>query len=145
MLRRPLVARALHASACMTLHEELKKRTAAFAQDVARFVKPLYRTAENADAARQLCRASSGMAANYRAAGLGRSDAEFLAKIGVVREESDESCFWLEYLKVTENIHCRELTLEAAELRNIFKASYATASENLHKRGNRRRRPQAGR
>jgi hypothetical protein len=33
------------------------------------------------------------MAANYRAAGRSRSKAEFIAKIGVVIEEADETVF----------------------------------------------------
>jgi four helix bundle protein len=137
----PFWALALHAPACMRIHEQLKKRTKEFARDIARFVKPLYRPPETADAARQLRRASSGMASNYRAAGLARSDAEFLAKMGVVREEADESCYWLEDLKETQGLHRHDLMLEAAELRNIFNASYATAHDNFHKRGPRRRRP----
>ena len=35
-------------------------------------------------------------AANYRAACRSRSDAEFIARIGVALEEADESALWLE-------------------------------------------------
>ena len=38
------------------------------------------------------------MAANYRAACRGRSKAEFVAKLGVVEEEADESAFWMELI-----------------------------------------------
>jgi four helix bundle protein len=46
----------------------------------------------------QILRSATGMAANYRAAGRSRSKAEFIAKIGVVVEEADETVFWLEML-----------------------------------------------
>jgi four helix bundle protein len=38
------------------------------------------------------------MAANYRAVGRARSKAEFVAKLGIVLEEVDETVFWLEML-----------------------------------------------
>ena len=38
------------------------------------------------------------MAANYRAACRARSKPEFVAKLGVVEEEADESAFWLELI-----------------------------------------------
>jgi len=38
------------------------------------------------------------MAFNYRAAGRGRSHAEFTAKMGTVCEESDETLGWLEFI-----------------------------------------------
>jgi four helix bundle protein len=47
---------------------------------------------------RQLLRAGTSVGANCRAARRGRSKAEFLAKMGVVEEEADESSFWMELL-----------------------------------------------
>jgi four helix bundle protein len=115
----------------MTRHEELKRRAAEFARDIAHFTKPLLRSMEAEHAAKQLRRSSTAVAANYRAAGLARTDIEFVAKMGVVREEADECCYWLEYVQETAGAHRRELKLEAGELRNIFAASYATAKRNL--------------
>ena len=34
--------------------------------------------------------------ANYRAARRGRSGKEYVAKLGICEEESDECCYWLE-------------------------------------------------
>jgi four helix bundle protein len=50
----------------------------------------------------QLLRAATSVAANYRAACRGRSRAEFIAKLGVVLEEADESLLWLELIKEAE-------------------------------------------
>jgi len=74
------------------------------------------------------------VAANYRASGQARSPKEFVAKIGVVNEEADESVYWLEYIRDTNlssSPQLRTLYDEAKELRAIFAASYGTARENL--------------
>lgn len=109
--------------------EELRARTLAFAVAAQRFAKPLLYELETRNAAAQLIKASS--AANYRAACVARSRAEWLAKIGVVREESDESVYWLIYIKAIEGAPGREadlasLTSEARELTKIFVATYKT-------------------
>jgi four helix bundle protein len=49
----------------------------------------------------QIFRSGTSVASNYRAACRGRSKAEFIAKMGIVEEEADETLFWLE---VIENI-----------------------------------------
>jgi len=43
----------------------------------------------------QLLRAGTSVGANYRAACRARSRKEFIAKMGIVEEEADESQFWL--------------------------------------------------
>jgi four helix bundle protein len=66
---------------------------------------------------------------NYRAACRARSHKEFIAKIGTVIEESDESEFWLSLLIILG--HCTKdaepLRREADELIAIFVASSNTA------------------
>lgn len=42
---------------------------------------------------KQLIRSGTSVGANYRAACRGRSSAEFIAKLGIVIEEADESPF----------------------------------------------------
>lgn len=44
---------------------------------------------------RQLLRSGTSVGANHRAAARSRSDAEFIAKLGIVEEEADESIYWL--------------------------------------------------
>ncbi len=70
------------------------------------------------------------MGANYRAAGRGRSKAEFIAKIGIVVEEADETVFWIECLMesgIVKPEQLTELLVEANELVAIFAASQRTA------------------
>jgi four helix bundle protein len=46
----------------------------------------------------QLLRSGTSVPANYRAACRARSNADFIAKLGIVEEETDESVFWMEKL-----------------------------------------------
>lgn len=69
------------------------------------------------------------MTANYRAAGRGRSRAEFVAKLGVVIEEADETVLWLELLGesgLVKPLRLRALLDEANQLLAVFAASWRT-------------------
>ena len=78
--------------------DDLRKRTAKFAAGISRLARSWLVALETRHAAQQLIRASSSVAANYRAACRARSHAEFTAKLGLVLEEADESLYWLEHL-----------------------------------------------
>ncbi len=78
----------------------------------------------------QLLRAGTSVAANYRSARRARSRREFLAKMGIVEEEADESSFWLELLveaQVVASQRVVELRHEAEQLVAITVASIRTA------------------
>jgi four helix bundle protein len=67
---------------------------------------------------------------NYRAACRGRSKADFISKLGIVLEEADEACYWMEILIETEIVKEKllaPLLQEANELVSIFVASVKTA------------------
>jgi four helix bundle protein len=76
--------------------EELKKRTKLFALRILKLVAALPNTLQGRTVGGQLVRAGTSVGANYRAACRGRSKAEFIAKLGVVEEEADESAYWLD-------------------------------------------------
>src|SRR6185436_17829013 len=78
--------------------DDLKKRTKQFALRILKLVAALPNTVEGRAVAGQLVRAGTSVAANYRAACRGRSKAEFIAKLGTVEEEADESAFWMELI-----------------------------------------------
>ena len=46
----------------------------------------------------QILRSGTAVAANYRAVCRARSKAEFVAKMGIVVEEADETVYWLELI-----------------------------------------------
>ena len=53
---------------------------------------------------RQLIRCGTSVGANYRAACRGKSKRDFIAKMGIVEEEIDESTYWLDLLVETKLI-----------------------------------------
>ena len=78
--------------------DELKKRTKQFALRVMRLVQALPNTPDGRTLGNQLLRSGTAVGANYRAACRGRSRAEFVAKLGNVEEEADESAYWMELI-----------------------------------------------
>jgi four helix bundle protein len=81
----------------------------------------------------QLLRASARTSANYHAACRARSRRDFINKLGMVVEESDESVFWLMFVGrsgMNETADQKELLAEARELLAIFIQSAKTASRN---------------
>src|SRR5262245_16428873 len=113
--------------------EHLKNRTMAFAVKVTRFCRALPKDWEGEHVADQLFRSSTSVAANYRATCRARSRREFIAKLGLVVEESDESVFWLVFVERATIAHgpeLGELLREGKELLAIFVASARTATVN---------------
>lgn len=110
--------------------EQLRNRANQFALQVIRFCRTLPNNAEGWVIGKQLLRSGTSVAANYRAAQRGRSHAEFVAKLGIVVEECDETVFWLELLAAAGTAHpdaLHEVTKEAKELLAIFAASQKTS------------------
>lgn len=58
----------------------------------------------------QITRSSTSAAANYRAVCRARSKLDFIAKLGLVEEELDETLYWLEILRDTGIIHKDKLS-----------------------------------
>jgi four helix bundle protein len=77
----------------------------------------------------QLAKSGTSTAANYRAAQVARSKAEFCAKLQIAREEADETQFWLGLIAEAEYLPAKalhDLTQESAELTAILVASLKT-------------------
>src|SRR6266481_10229977 len=113
--------------------DELKQRTKNFAVRVTRLVDALPSTVKGRAIANQIIRSATSVAANYRAACRARARAEFIAKIGVVKEEADETAFWLELIIDTDvcgQSQIEPLLREAGELVAIMAASRKSAIGN---------------
>ena len=113
--------------------DDLRGRTKEFALRTMKLVDALPRSRSANAVANQLVRSGTSVASNYRAACRARSRAEFIAKIGVVEEEADESAFWLELViehKLMQEVLVRPLLNEADELTAIMAASRISASRN---------------
>ena len=110
--------------------EELKNRTKQFAIRIVKLFRSLPKTEEARIIGKQVLRSGTSIAANYRAVCRARSKAEFIAKIGIVVEEADETVLWLELLVETDIVkepRMASLLKESNELLAIFAASQYTA------------------
>ncbi|HEY6806611.1 MAG TPA: four helix bundle protein [Pyrinomonadaceae bacterium] len=113
--------------------DDLKRRTKNFALRILKLVSALPDTVQGRTVGRQLVRCGTSVGSNYRASCRARSRAEFIAKIGVVLEEADESAFWLELIIEGGLLRAQvvqPLLDEANELVQIMAKSRITASSH---------------
>lgn len=114
--------------------QEMIRRTKQFALRIMKLVGALPKTVQGRSIASQLMRAGTSVAANYRAACRARSKLEFIAKLGTVEEEADESAFWLELIVEGGLLNkdlIQPLLVEAGELVAITASSKKTAFATL--------------
>ena len=112
---------------------ELLERTKQFALRIFKLVDALPQTIQGRAVAVQLIRSGTSVGANYRAACRARSKPEFIAKLGVVEEEADESAFWLELIMETNLLSATKvepLASEASEIVAIMASSKKTAAKS---------------
>ena len=113
---------------------ELKARTKTFALRIIKLTRAIPKDDDAARAiSKQIVRSGTSVAANYRAACRGRSKAEFIAKLGTVEEEADESCLWMELIiesGLMEEKLVASLLKEAGEITAIMAASKMSARSN---------------
>jgi four helix bundle protein len=122
-----------HSSLVVTKMQDLKARTKKFAVDAVRFCGKLPQSQEYWVIGKQLMRCATSVGANYRAAARARSRADFIAKLFIVEEEADESCYWLELVQELTGQTLEELTRlhnEANQILAITIASKKTARAN---------------
>ncbi len=109
--------------------QDLIDRTKTFAINVYRLCDRLPDSVAGTIYKRQLLRCSSSVGANYRAACRAKSTADFINKLKIVEEETDESIYFLELLL---EVHggfkdiIEPLVKEGNELLAIFVASIKT-------------------
>ena len=116
--------------------EELKRRTKVFAHRCVKLAVCLPDTTLSRHIKGQLIRASTSTAANYRAVCLAQTRNTFIAKLAIVIEECDESCFWMEFIideKIIPESLIKLLLKEGKELTAIFIKSRITASSKPQK------------
>ena len=111
---------------------ELKARTKMFALRIIKLTRAIPKSDDAGRViAKQIVRSGTSVAANYRASCRARNQAEFIAKIGTVEEEADETALWLELLVESGIMSARKLSallIEADELTAIMASSRKTAA-----------------
>lgn len=114
--------------------DELKLRTKEFALRIIRLIENLPNNSTGRVIGNQLLRSSTSIGANYRSACRARSKQEFISKIKIVEEESDESLYWLELIRELNFFKAEKLFAiikEADELTAIFTSTLITSKRNL--------------
>jgi four helix bundle protein len=108
--------------------KELRERTKKFAMEIIKYVDGLKQSPSTIVLSKQIIRSATSIGANYRAACGALSKSEFIAKLQITREESDETLYWLELIQVVNRQKNAEILLkECNELTAIFTAALKTA------------------
>ena len=97
-----------------------------FALEVLELIDVLPRSQKSRVVSYQLAKSATSVGANYRAACRARSKAEYIAKLQIVLEESDESHFWLQLIlraRLLESPETKALCQEADELTAIVNST----------------------
>ena len=116
--------------------EGLKLRTKQYALRILKLTRSLPNKQEGWVIGKQLLRSGTSVGANYRAACRARSTAEFVAKLGIVIEEADESAFWLEIIQESQMMRrelLEPLLKETDEITAIMVSSSNTAKKRKSK------------
>ncbi|OGP71457.1 MAG: four helix bundle protein [Deltaproteobacteria bacterium RBG_16_50_11] len=103
--------------------EQMRNRTKEFAKQIITLCRQLPENREGRLIGNQIFRSGTSVGSNYRAVCRARSKADFIAKIGLVLEETDETLYWLELIdetKIMKNGALKEIKKEANELVAIF-------------------------
>lgn len=115
------------------VYKYLKQRTFDFA--VGKLISWLPNNPVNRAYFAQIVRSSSSVGSNYRASQRAKSARDFLNKLKIVEEETDETIYFLELLKAL-NDHYSEsiapLITEGTEILKIIVASINTTRRKLN-------------
>ncbi len=115
---------------------DLSERIKLFVLSTFEFVEKLPPNAAARNIKNQLVRSCSSIGANYRSAKRGRSDAEYLSKLGISEEEADESVYWLELIRDAKwglTNEAEVLLKEANEITAIIVSLIKKAKARKHK------------
>jgi four helix bundle protein len=116
--------------------KDLKQRTFDFAVSVAKLIGQLPNTINNRAYFNQIVRSSSSVGANYRSSQRAKSTRDFLNKLKIVEEETDETIYFLQLLNALNEEYSQlidPLIQEGSEILRIIVASINTTRQNMSK------------
>ena len=122
--------------------EELRQRTFQYGLRIIAVCRSLPDQWIEREIGKQLLRAGMGVTGNYWSACRGRSDKEFIAKLGVAVDEADESVLWLTTViqgGIRADLETKSLLGEGQEIRAILSKSHKTARENRRRKARAKR------
>ena len=121
------------------MQEQIKYRTKLIGIKVIQLIDKLPSRPSAMAVARQIVRSSTSIGANYRAACRAKSIPDFINKLKIVEEETDETLYWLEILEesslVQKNV-ISDLVKETNEILSIVVASITTTKKKLNSQSN---------
>ena len=115
------------------MQEQVKKRTKQIGLAVIILIDELPNKTSAWAIAKQIVRSSTSIGANYRAACRAKSPADFINKLKIVEEETDETHYWLEILEESGLIESQRIDFlkkEVNEILSIVVASIKTSRAN---------------
>jgi len=116
------------------MENQIKNRTKQIGIEVIQLVDELPREISAWMISKQIIRCSTSVGSNYRAACRAKSDADFLNKLRIVEEESDETSYWLEILEeacLIGHVRIERLKMEVNEITAIIVASQKTIQNRI--------------
>jgi len=117
------------------MQEQLKLRTKNIGLEIIKLIDDLPNKPSAWAVSKQIVRSSTSIGANYRAACRAKSMADFLNKLKIVEEETDETLYWLEIIEETTLLDIDKITLikrETEEILSIIVASIKTTKSKLN-------------
>ena len=137
-MERPRQVCRVHPPDSMSaIADELRERTFRYGLRIIKLCRTLPDDWDVREIGKQLIRAGMGVPGNYWSACRGRSDREFIARLGVATDETEESWLWLRVIReagIREDPETQDLMREGSELRAILSKSHKTALENRRRK-----------
>lgn len=112
---------------------EMKTKTKAVAIAVGHLCEKLPSNKLNNTYIGQILRSSASIGANYRAACRAKSTKDFIHKLQIVEEETDETLYFLELMAVFNEKHKVEMRTIYKETESILKIVVASIKTSLKK------------
>lgn len=122
------------------MQEQIKQRTKQIGLEVIKLIDDLPNKTSAWGISKQLIRSSTSIGANYRAACRAKSTPDFLNKLKIVEEETDETIYWLEILEesgIVSMDRIFNLKKETNEILSIIVSSINTIRNRLKANDNR--------
>ncbi|WP_205966302.1 four helix bundle protein [Parapedobacter sp. SGR-10] len=102
------------------MKEQIKIRTKKIGLEIIILIDELPNKTSSWVIAKQIVRSSTSIGANYRAACRAKSPADFINKLKIVEEETDETIFWLEILEESKLVEAKRVAMLKCELNEIL-------------------------
>lgn len=118
------------------MKEEMLFRTKQIGLEVIKLINELPSNPATWAITKQIVRSATSVGANYRAACRAKSTADFIYKLKIVEEETDETIYWIEILVESQFIaynRIENLKKELSELLAIFVSSINTLKNRTKK------------